>query len=274
MIPTPDSSPLFVNALARGISVLRAFKEGHGWMSLQELANETGLTKSAIQRFTHTLWVMGYLRKDPDTRKFSLGPQAIEFGCEYTTSNPFVSTGNTYLHALNRATGETCSLSEPTGKDVIYVARFAAHKEMFVQMPIGMRLPAYCTAAGRAILANIDPAVARTIIEKSERHAHTATTITDLEALLRELEQVKRSGYSLSNGEYYAGDLTVSAAVFNSDRLPIGAINVSVPVSRWSLTEVQTKLAPQVVEAARALSTLNLNHIKHPFYLFESDALV
>ncbi len=266
------SSALFVNALARGLTVLRAFKEGHSWMSLQDLANETGLTKSAIQRFTHTLWVMGYLRKDPDTRRFALSPQTLEFGREYTTGNPLVSHAQTYLHALNRATGETCSLSEPVGQQVIYVARFAAHKEMFVQMPIGMRLPAYCTAAGRAILAYLDPAVATQILRSSDRIAHTATTITDMDALLAELDTVRRLGYSISNGEYYVADMTVSAAIFNSERLPIGAINVSVPLSRWSLDEVHQKLAPQILEAARAISALNLNHIKQPFYLFECES--
>ena len=72
--PSAEDSPLFVAALASGVSVLRAFSEGRPAMTLPELAEATGLSKSSVQRFTHTLWTLGYLRKDPASKKFSLGP--------------------------------------------------------------------------------------------------------------------------------------------------------------------------------------------------------
>ena len=167
-------------------------------MTLPELAEATGLSKSSVQRFTHTLWTLGYLRKDPASKKFSLGPWSLELGMKYVQTSPLVLGGNPFLHSLNRNCQETCSLAEPDGLDMVYVARFATHKEMFVNMPVGMRLPLYCTAAGRAVLSRLDPDVAHWLLERSDRRSHTAATITGMDALLAELEFARRHGYARS----------------------------------------------------------------------------
>lgn len=265
-----EDSPLFVTALARGISLLRAFSEGRPEMTLPELAEATGLGKSAVQRFTHTLWTLGYLRKDPVSKKFSLGPWSLELGMRYAQTSTLVLGANPFLHALNRSSQETCSLAEPDGLDVVYVARFATHKEMFVYMPVGMRLPLYCTAAGRAVLARLDPAVARDLLERSERTAFTPATLTGLDALLQELDFTRRHGFARSNGEYYPGDITISAPVLDTTGTPRGAVNVSVPASRWTFEQAQSVLGPQVIETAHAISVSRTLGRSHPFYEMES----
>ena len=139
---------------------------------------------------------------------------------KYVQTSPLVLGGNPFLHSLNRNCQETCSLAEPDGLDMVYVARFATHKEMFVNMPVGMRLPLYCTAAGRAVLSRLDPDVAHGLLERSDRRSHTAATITGMDALLAELEFARRHGYARSNGEFYPGDITVSAAVLDAGGIP------------------------------------------------------
>jgi DNA-binding IclR family transcriptional regulator len=170
---------------------------------------------------------------------------------------------------LNRNSQETCSLAEPDGLDMVYVARFATHKEMFVNMPVGMRLPLYCTAAGRAVLARLDAAVARDLLERCDRKAHTAASITGMEALLDELEFARRNGYARSNGEFYPGDITISAAVLDAGGTPVGAVNVSVPSSRWSFEQAQAVFGPQVVETAHAISASRTLGRSRPFYEME-----
>jgi DNA-binding IclR family transcriptional regulator len=260
-----EDSPLFIAALARGVSVLRAFSEGRPAMTLPELAEATGLSKSSVQRFAHTLWTLGYLRKDPESKKFLLAPWSLELGMKYVQTSPLVLGGNPFLHMLNRNSQETCSLAEPDGLDMVYVARFATHKEMFVNMPVGMRLPLYCTAAGRAVLARLDAAVARDLLERCDRKAHTAASITGMEALLDELEFARRNGYARSNGEFYPGDITISAAVLDAGGTPVGAVNVSVPSSRWSFEQAQAVFGPQVVETAHAISASRTLGRSRPF---------
>ncbi|ARP95327.1 IclR family transcriptional regulator [Bordetella genomosp. 13] len=261
-----EDSPLFVSALARGISLLRAFSESRPAMTLPELAEATGLTKSAVQRFAHTLWTLGYLRKHPTSKKFSLAPLSLELGMRYTQTSSLVLGGNPFLHSLNRTSQETCSLAEPDGTDMVYVARFATHKQMFVHMPVGMRLPLYCTAAGRAVLSRLDPARARALLERCQRVAYTASTITDMDQLMQELEFARRHGYSRSDGEFYPGDITISAPVLDAGDTPVGAVNISVPSSRWTFAEAQAVFGPQVLETAHAIRASRTLGRSHPFY--------
>jgi len=252
-VPSNEDSPLFVSALARGLVLLRAFGESRPEMTLPELAEATGLTKSAVQRFTYTLWTLGYLRKHPVSKKFSLAPMSLELGMRYTQTSPLVLAGNPFLHSLNRNSQETCSLAEPDGTDMVYVARFGAHKPMFVHMPVGMRLPMYCTAAGRALLSRLPHEVARALLERGRRISYTPSTIVDMDALMGELEFARRHGYARADSEFYQGDITISAPVLDAADTPVGAVNISVPSSRWSYDEAQAVFGPQVIETAHAI---------------------
>ncbi|MDQ8034895.1 IclR family transcriptional regulator [Bordetella genomosp. 1] len=264
-----EDSPLFVAALARGITLLTAFSEARPAMTLPELAEATGLTKSAVQRFAHTLWVQGYLRKHPQTKRFSLAPQSLELGMRYAQTSPLVLGGNPFLHSLNRTSQETCSLAEPDGLDMVYVARFATHKQMFVHMPVGMRLPIHCTAAGRAVLSRLPPERAAELLQRGERRAYTSQTIVALDALMDELEFARRVGYARANGEFYQGDITISAPVLDPAGTPVGAVNISVPSSRWSFEQAQTVFGPQVLETAHAISASRTIGVTQPFYAME-----
>ena len=87
--------------------------------------------------------------------------------------------------------------------------------------------------------------------------------------MLAELEFARRHGYARSNGEFYPGDITVSAAVLDAGGTPLGAVNVSVPSSRWSFEQAQAVFGPQVVETAHAISASRTLGRSHPFYQME-----
>ncbi|MCY1528900.1 Bacterial transcriptional regulator [compost metagenome] len=90
-----------------------------------------------------------------------------------------------------------------------------------------------------------------------------------MDALLAELEFARRNGYARSNGEFYPGDITVSAAVLDAGGTPVGAVNVSVPSSRWSFEQAQAVFGPQVMETAHAISASRTLGRTRPFYEME-----
>ncbi|PAX94400.1 IclR family transcriptional regulator, partial [Bordetella pertussis] len=96
--------------------------------------------------------------------------------------------------------------------------------------------------------------------------ARTATTLTDLDALMAELAFTREHGYARSNGEYYPGDITISAAVLDNAGTPAGSVNISVPSSRWSFEEAQAVFGPQVLETAHAISASRTLGVLPPFY--------
>jgi IclR family pca regulon transcriptional regulator len=217
----PEDSRLFITSLARGLQLLTAFRENRSSMKLAELALAANMSKSATQRFAHTLVALGYLRKNDVNKEYSLAPRSLEVGLRYLQTSQFIRITNPYLHSLNRACQETCSLAELDGLDMVYVSRFPAQKEMFVNMPIGMRVPVYCTASGRALLSRLAPERASELLAACTRVAYTTETITDLRRLEELLAEARSNGFAWANGEYYNGDLNISAAILTPNGNPI-----------------------------------------------------
>lgn len=249
-----NESRLFVGALARGLQVLAAFGEGRTTMNLVELTEVTGLSKSAIQRFTHTLEAAGYLKKDPKTKRYSLTVYSLAIGLNYLQGNPLISKANPYLHSLCRISGESCSVSERDGTDVVFLARFPSHKELFFYLPIGARLPMYCTAPGRAILSKFPIDETNQVLQNSKLVSYTANTITDPQRIIELVEEARSTGFSWADSEVYNGDINISAPILDRKGIAIGAVNISVPSSRWSIEEARRVLGPQVVQTALAIS--------------------
>lgn len=249
------SSPLFNQSLEKGLAVLLGFNPQSETMNLGDIAGKCGMSKSAAQRFAHTLEVLGYLHKDPATRRYSLTAATLELGYRYLLVNRTVERANPFLLDLNRACGETVNFSEPDRTDMVYVGRFPTHRTTPVHMPLGRRLPMYCTSSGRAYLSLLQVSERMALLEASERVAFTSSTITEIPKLLALCAEAARRGYAYSASEYYPGDLNVGAAVLDASGRPLGAVNISVPSTRWTLARVHSELAPLVIETARLIST-------------------
>ncbi|RAX37859.1 IclR family transcriptional regulator [Rhizobium tropici] len=250
-----EDSPLFVTALAKGLSVLSTFTASRSVMNLLEIAEATGLNKSTVQRSVFTLESIGYLTKDVSSKGYRLTAKSLEIGSNYLQTSELIDRATPYLHELNRQSQESCNLLEPYGTEMVYVSRFASHKQISIHVPIGQRLPMFCTAAGRAYLAALPQDEAEACIRGSKLTAYTPNTVTDPDELLALLKRVRTDGFAFSNEEYYVGDIAIGACIVNAEGKPLGSINISVPFSRWRIEQVFSELGPQIVNAARAIST-------------------
>ena len=250
-----ENSPLYVTALAKGLSVLSAFEVSRPAMNLLELAAATGLNKSTVQRSVFTLEALGYLAREDSSKRYRLTVKSLEIGTGYLQTSELIERANPYLQQLNRQTGESCNLLQPWGTDMVYVARFTSHREMPIHVPIGQRLPIYCTAAGRAYLSALKTGEASDYIARSRLVAFNANTVTDPEKILDLAAKARTEGFTLITEEIYVGDIAIGASIVNADGQPLGAINISVPFSRWQPEQVRKELAPQLVNTARAISS-------------------
>ena len=252
--PTPEADLLFNQSLEKGLAVLGAFNAKRRTMTLGEVAGATDITKSSAQRMVYTLEQLGYVRKHPQTRRYQLTPRVMQIGFNYLASNALVEVATPYLSELARVTGETCNLTEPDGTDMVYVARFVSAKWVPIHMPIGSRIPMYCTGSGRAYLSALPEEEARRLLKASTRAAHTMYTKTEVDEIVKVLRAAKRQGYATNREELFMGDMTLSAPVVGPHGQPLGAVHVVAPTSRWSMTEAEQRLAPATIECARAVS--------------------
>ncbi len=253
--PSAQQSALFIAGLGKGLTLLSAFSAERRSMSLGELTATTGFSRSSVQRLVFTLEGLGYLRRGPDGAGYEPTPRICELGFRYLVTSRLVSASNSHLFDLNKRCGETVNLSEPDGTDMVFVARFPGRNSIDIHMPIGHRLPMYCTASGRAWLSQAPLVTVREVLRASERRAFTATTVTDLAGLERLVAEARVHGYAWANGEYYRGDINVAAPLVRAGGTAVGAINISTPATRWTIERARDELAPLAIETARAISS-------------------
>src|SRR5246127_3889274 len=161
---TQDRDPLFNQSGEKAFSILEVFGSEKTALNLTEIGLAVGMTKSSAQRCTHTLERLGYLRRDSQVKRWVLTPRALGIAHAYLSGHTLLEQATTHLIDLNQACGESVSLSEPDGTDMVYIARFPSHKRFLIHMPVGRRLPMYCAGAGRAYMSALPLAAARRIL--------------------------------------------------------------------------------------------------------------
>jgi IclR family transcriptional regulator, pca regulon regulatory protein len=246
-------SPLFMGSLAKCFQVLEALNTAGRPVGLTELAQLAGMDRSGVQRITHTLRVLGYLRQDPTSKAFRLSGRMLEFGHTVLATHHLRERAQPHLETLNRRTGETVNLMELEGDEIVYVARFASLHAVSVDLHVGSRLPAFCTAAGRAILSQLEPADALARLKAARRSAMTPRTVTDLAGLRAVLDTARAQGYALNDQEAFIGDISVAAALVDAHGQPLGAVNIAVPTPRWQLQDVLARLVPPLLRTVAAI---------------------
>jgi IclR family transcriptional regulator, pca regulon regulatory protein len=242
-----------MGSLAKCFQVLEALNQAGRPVGLTELAQLAAMDRSSVQRITHTLRALGYLRQDAVSKAFRLSGRMLEFGHTVLATNRLRERAQPHLEALNRRTGETVNLMELEGDEIVYVARFPSLHAVSVDLHVGSRLPAFCTAAGRAILSQLDPADALGRLKAAKRTAMTPHTVTDLAGLRAALETARAQGYALNNQEAFLGDLSVAAPLLDAHGVPLGAVNIAVPTPRWHLEDVLARLVPPLLRTVAAI---------------------
>lgn len=248
------SDPLMVLSVEKAFRVLEALDYQRPSMSLTQIAEAIDLDKSATQRFVHTLTKLGYLTKDPDTKRFQLSVKALTLACNYLRANRLVSRTAPYLLHLSNTTGERVNLTVLHETEIVIVARFVSRDVLNPDVVIGSRLPAYCTASGRAILSRLPLAEAREVLKRSDLKPYTEHTLYKLPELLENLELTARQGYASVYSEFFPSDLSVAAPILDASGLALGALNISTARPGLDPPKMEQEFVPLVLAAARSVS--------------------
>jgi IclR family pca regulon transcriptional regulator len=246
------------------LRVLAAFQPERPELSQTELAEVAGVTVPSALRIGHTLLELGYLTRNPQTRRYRLGPKVISLGLATLASMPLPDIAEPSLRRLRDETGETVKMAVMQDTDMVYIARFPSLRHPTTSVYVGSRLVAHTTSMGRAILAQLPPDQARRIVERSPRASLTSKSVTDVDAIMREIARTAERGYSINDQGLTMEHRSVGAALVTASGVPVGAINISSSVHRVSLEEMVERLAPAVVATAREISSLLPPHVETP----------
>lgn len=219
----------YVQSLARGLAVIRAFDTDHSRMTLSEVATRTGVARAVARRLLHTLVALGYVRTDG--RHFELTAQVLELGYRFIAGQPLAAIAEPVLRDLALSTGESVSVAILDGTEIVYIACIHRRRIMDVDIRVGTRFPAFVTSMGRMLLSGLPAAELEALLDRTEFTRFTDKTITDRRTLMRVIERTRSRGWALVVQELDPGLWAMAAPVVDADGRVVAAVGYSLQVT-------------------------------------------
>src|ERR1035437_3918331 len=196
--------PRYSQSLERGLAILGCFTPKRPVLGIADIADDLGMSRSTTHRYVITLVALGYLEQGA-SRKYRLGLRVTDLGMSALNSTGLREHAHPYLEELRQRTSYTASLAVLEGTDILYVDRARSFRRgqsrIDLDLHPGSRLPAYCTAMGKLLLANMPDAEQRELLASIKLSKHGPNTITTKKALREELEHVAEAGFAVNDEE-------------------------------------------------------------------------
>ena len=243
-----------MGGLAKGLRVIEAFSAERPRLSIAEAAEAADLDRATARRCLLTLSELGYAAYDG--KFFTVTPRVLRLGTGCLATMPLPRIVQPTLDRLSEEIGQSTSVSILDEGEIVYVARAAQSRVMSIALMPGSRLPAYCTSMGRVLLAALAPEEARKVLEASPRPARTERTVTDIEALMGELETVRTQGFATINQEVEIGLRSIALPLRNIRGKTIAALNVGLAVTAEPLSDMVARYLPALKAVQSELSDM------------------
>lgn len=220
-----------IQSVTRAVDILRCF-ENRELLGITEIAEMAGLNKSTAFGIVATLSAEGLLEQDTATGRYRLGLELFRLGNLVNTS-----TRRLVMPELERLVSEleeTVNFVRPDGSDVVYLIKKESSHSMRICTKTGQRLPMYCTAVGKAILAHLPESDRDSILSSFQYGAYTENTVPNADALRCQLQEILKSGYAVEREEFEYGLICVAVPVLDERGYPLAAVSCSGPKARMT----------------------------------------
>jgi len=247
-----DSGPDFVEAIARGLDVIRAFAPRQPVMSLAAVAAAADLPRPTARRILLTLEELGYVRAAGGG--FELTPRVLDLGMSYVLSRGLWEIARPHMEQLVARTRESSSVAQLDGPDIVYVARVAVPKIVTLAVTIGTRFPAMQTSLGKVLLAALPPGAAERVLAEPTRSGITARWQPGADERAAALREVRARGWALTDEELAPGIRSVAAPLRDGEGQVIAALNVTVHAAETPIEVLTGDYLPMLLQTAGAIS--------------------
>jgi IclR family pca regulon transcriptional regulator len=254
--------PDFVEALARGLDILASFGAGqhgtgqhgtgqHG-MSLSEVAAVAGLHRPTARRLLLTLEELGYVRSRDGA--FQLTPKVMNLGMAYVSSLGLWDIARPHMESLVARTGESSSMAQLDGSDIVYVARVSVPKLIALRVEIGTRFPAAQTSQGKVLLAALPPDQVAVALSQPSRSGLPPYLGRSADQLRDELTEIRARGWALADEELAPGVRSVAVPVRDGTGATRAAMNVTVHAAETTTQHLLRAYLPLLLTTAGEVS--------------------
>jgi DNA-binding IclR family transcriptional regulator len=216
-----------VKSLRKALTVLNAVAGADRPLTVAEVAVNAGIARPTAYRFVQTLAAAGYLAQDPLDGRLSIGFAVLPLASSLLDRNRLRVEALPHLQNLAVKTGERANLGILYRDRVLYIAGVEKPALPTIYSRFGKNAPAHCSSLGKAILAFLPEAEVRELLSRKPLTAYTPTTITNRNAFMKELAEIRQRGYAIDRAEHVSASCCVAAPIFDASNQPIGAIGVS-----------------------------------------------
>jgi DNA-binding IclR family transcriptional regulator len=213
------------------------------------------LPKPTIHRLFATLEAEGFIQREIDGRGYAPGLRLRRMSTGILSSLRIRTARIAILTKLAEEIGETCNIALPDRDAMIYLDRIETKWPLRIQLPIGTRVPFYCTASGKMYLSTLQSKHLRSYLQSAPLEAKTDRTLTSTQAMIDEINTVRKLGYATDNAEFMEGMIAVAVPITDSNNRLVSTLSFHAPEQRLALSDATQHVAV-LREAAQKLSHL------------------
>jgi DNA-binding IclR family transcriptional regulator len=238
-----------VQVIARAATILRVLEEENSGLSLGQIAQRVNLARSTVQRIVAALETEKLVIAATPNGRVRLGPTILRLAA--SVRSDFIALARPYLERLSEELHETVDLATVKKDHLVFIDQVIGLQRLRTASAVGETFPLYCTANGKAYLAQLSDSAVEALIGRAYQ-SRTPKTLTRIDALLAELKSARRNGVAYDREEHMLGICAVGIALQD----PLGnSVAISVPVPTQRFPNRHTLIAERLIATKRALET-------------------
>jgi len=241
-----------VRAVERALDVLLSFSQDEPVLSLTQIAERLDMPKSTIHRYLATLEASRFVRRDEANGSYHLGYRFIEMASLVLQEADLERWVQPHLERLSAECSETVDLAVLDGAEVIYLQVIESPHRVKIAAAVGQRLPAFCTASGKAFLAYMPDDQVNHILSQGMLR-YTDNTRVSLADLHQDLRVAREQGFAISEQEYERDINAVAAPILDAHGCPVAVIAIAGPAYRLS-RERMLELGLSILTTTKAIT--------------------
>jgi len=222
-----------IKSLDKALNLLEFLSLSEHEIGVAKISKKINMSLSTVYRLLTTLKNRGYVIQNQKTSKYKLGIKLFELSYKVQSTKNLIRTARPYIQNLSKMTNETVNLAILEGNEVIYLDTIKSVEILRTEIVPGTRIPAHCTALGKALLAFLSESDFNKLYKSGDPLTSlTTNSISSLDELKRKLKNVKEQGYAFDREEFMTGINCVGVPVFGKEEA-IAAISITGPASRF-----------------------------------------
>jgi IclR family KDG regulon transcriptional repressor len=245
-----DRQRVGIQSLGRAFGILEEVARHRDGIGLADLSRLVGLHNSTTFHLAKTMVALGYIRQEKDSKRYRIGRPLFALAASALDEIEMVNLATPVLEDLARQTGESSHFAVRMGDTIVVIARTSGPGAFQLADRVGVVRPAHCTALGKAILASLQPDQLMRLLKRTGLKPSTEKSVTEIPFLLREIEEIRRTGVAYDDGEFNLEVRCIAVPVHDFTSKVIGAIGISGPV--WRLSHQAMKGRVKIVQQAAA----------------------